>query len=60
MPPIGIGGQTHYGENVLLTYLLEKQISIRRADSRQCAETMLKNKINGDIFDINGIFSFIL
>jgi hypothetical protein len=21
---------------------------------------MLKNKINGDIFDINGIFSFIL
>ena len=27
------GGQTHYGENVLLTYLLEKQISIRRRAS---------------------------
>ncbi|EFE48861.1 hypothetical protein NEIELOOT_02371 [Neisseria elongata subsp. glycolytica ATCC 29315] len=50
MPPIGIGGQTHYGENVLLTYLLEKQISIRRANSRQCEEAMPKNKINGNIF----------
>ena len=60
MPPIGIGGQTHYGENVLLTYLLEKQISIRRANSRQCEEAMLKNKINGNIFYINGNFSLIV
>ena len=60
MPPIGIGGQTHYGENVLLTYLLEKQISIRRVHSKQSRFGNVQNKTNGDIFQTSGNLSLIV